>query len=78
METESALTRVEARFRDMVEWLPAVVYEAETGPEGRFLYVSPQIEEMLGFTRGGVDGLPVIWREQLHPDEVDRVLALED
>ena len=51
----------------MVEWLPAVVYEAETGPEGRFLYVSPQIEETLGYTTGGVARRPELWRKSIHP-----------
>ncbi len=77
METESAHSRVEARFRELVEWLPAVVYEAEPGPDGRFLYVSPQIEEMLGYTPEEWSSRPTIWRERIHPEEVEGVLELE-
>ena len=49
-DRERARRASRRRFRELVEWLPAVVYEAEPGPDGRFLYVSPQIEEMLGYT----------------------------
>jgi len=77
METASALARVEGRFRELVEWLPAVVYEAEPGPDGNFLYVSPQIEEMLGYTPDEWRAQPTLWRERIHPDELDRVLQLE-
>ena len=78
LETERALDAYESRFQDMVEWLPAVVYEAETGPEGRFLYVSPQIEETLGYTPEEWLADPNLWRKRIHRDEVDQVLALEE
>lgn len=77
MESESAHSRVEARFRELVEWLPAVVYEAEPGPDGRFLYVSPHIEEMLGYSADEWRSRPTMWRERIHPDEVEVVLELE-
>ena len=77
METARTLTRVEGRFRELVEWLPAIVYEAEPGPEGNFLYVSPQIEETLGYTADEWLAQPTLWRERIHPDELDRVLELE-
>jgi PAS domain S-box-containing protein len=77
MQTESALSRVEARFRELVEWLPAVVYEAEPGPDGRFLYISPQVQEMLGYSPEEWMARPALWRESIHPEEVERVLELE-
>ena len=55
LRAESALATAEERFRELVEWLPAVVYEADTGPDGAFHYVSPQITELLGYSRGRVD-----------------------
>jgi PAS domain S-box-containing protein len=77
METESALSRIEERFRELVEWLPAVVYEADPGPEGRFHYVSPQIQELVGYSPEQWLAEPKLWRERLHPDDAERVLALE-
>jgi PAS domain S-box-containing protein len=77
MEVESALSRVEDRYRELVEWLPAVVYEAEPGPQGRFLYIGPQIEEILGYTPEEWMANPDLWRESIHPEEVDAVVELE-
>src|SRR4029450_6664392 len=41
----------EAKCRNLVEQLPCVVYLAEYGPNGEWLYVSPQIEHVLGYTQ---------------------------
>src|SRR4029453_7353161 len=38
----------EAKYRNLVEQLPCVVYLAEYGPNGEWLYVSPRIEHVLG------------------------------
>lgn len=35
VEADRERERTEARFRELIEWLPAVVYEAEPGPDGR-------------------------------------------
>ena len=35
----------EAKYRNLVEQLPCVVYLAEYGPDGDWLYISPQIEQ---------------------------------
>lgn len=77
LNAEGALATVEERFRELVEWLPAVVYEAETGPEGAFHYVSPQITELLGYSPEEWTADPTLWRRRLHDEEVERVLELE-
>ena len=50
----------EAKYRNLVEQLPCVVYLAEYGPDGEWLYVSPQIEQILGYTQRE-------WLEHPHP-----------
>ncbi len=49
-KTERRLREAEDKYRSLVEGLPAVVYIAEFGEEGRWRYVSPQIDSILGFT----------------------------
>ena len=39
----------EIRYRMLVEQIPAVTYIAEFSADAPFLYVSPQIEDLLGF-----------------------------
>jgi len=70
-------TSAEQRYRDLIEWLPAVVYEAEFGPEGQWYYVSPQIEGMLGFTPEEMTADPELYARRLHPDDREEVMELE-
>jgi PAS domain S-box-containing protein len=74
--TERQLQEAEAKYRSLVEHLPAIVYEAEFGKDGRWTYVSPQIEEILGFSRHEWMSRPQLWHEQLHPE--DRAHAFGD
>ena len=72
---ESELRAAEEHFRLLVERVPAVVYVAEPGPGGRWRYVSPQIERMLGFTAPEWMADPDLWVRQLDPSGRDEVLA---
>jgi diguanylate cyclase (GGDEF)-like protein/PAS domain S-box-containing protein len=57
--------------------IPAILYTADAGPEGRWHYVSPQIETILGFTPEEWCADPPPWTRQLHPGDAERVLADE-
>lgn len=65
----------DARFRSLVEQLPAVVFYAALGSEENEVYVSPQIETLLGFTQEEWLTNPLLWYSQLHPD--DHVTVIE-
>src|SRR6185437_4500240 len=54
-----------------------ILYTADAGGDGRWHYVSPQIEEILGFTPQEWCADPEMWARQLHPDDAERVLAEE-
>ena len=45
--TDAALIRSRERFRDLVTTLPDIVWE--TDAQARFVYVSPQVEQILGY-----------------------------
>ncbi len=72
--TESLLRETEAKYRSLVEGTPAIVYIAEFPKEGRWQYVSPQIESILGFSSDEWIESPGLWQERLHPVDRDRVL----
>ncbi len=61
----------------LLERVPAILYTADAGGDGRWHYVSPQIEEILGFTPQEWCADPEMWARQLHPDDAERVLAEE-
>lgn len=63
---------------ELIERLPAVVYVAELGAEGRWRYVSGQIELMLGYTAAEWTSDPTLWARRLHSDDRDRVIAEEE
>ncbi len=75
---EEALRESEERYRELLERQPAVVYLAEPGPGGRWLYVSPQIERLLGFTPEEWTADAGLWLSRVHPDDRQRVAAGEE
>ena len=67
-----------ARYQALVEGIPAAVYEMGPDDERRTLYVGPQIEQLLGYTRAEWLEQPDIWIELLHPDDREEVLDAYD
>jgi len=63
---------IEARYRTLVEQIPAVVFMAFLDEGISEAYVSPQIEEMLGFTQEEWLNDPVRWYWHIHPDDRGR------
>ena len=76
VDAELRLKEAEARFRTLVEQIPAVTFMAVLGEGENEIYVSPHIEAMLGFTQKEWLENPFLWYWQLHPD--DRVLWNEE
>ncbi|HET8949947.1 MAG TPA: EAL domain-containing protein [Solirubrobacteraceae bacterium] len=71
-------TPTERRFAKLVERLPAIVYEAEPGAEGLWLYVSAFVETLLGHTPQEWMADPTLWARSVHEDDREAVLAAED
>ncbi len=65
-------------YPKLLERVPAIIYVADTGHEGRWHYVSPQIEQILGYSAAEWCANPELWAERLHPDDRDWVLAREN
>jgi PAS domain S-box-containing protein len=65
----------EARYRDIVEEVPAITYldDAFDGGGG-LIFVSPQSKEILGYSPEEWQLNPDSWREHIHPDDRDAVL----
>jgi diguanylate cyclase (GGDEF)-like protein/PAS domain S-box-containing protein len=62
-------------YRRLVERLPVIVYASEMGEHGRWRYVSPQVEEILGYSAEQFKEDSGLWARLLHPD--DRLRALD-
>jgi diguanylate cyclase (GGDEF)-like protein/PAS domain S-box-containing protein len=76
-QAERALNTSEARYRTLIEQIPAIVYiDDATGTPGHSLYISPQIETLLGITpdewlQENLD----LWVNHIHPDDRTRAKA---
>jgi PAS domain S-box-containing protein len=67
-----------AKYRSLVEQLPCVVYLAEFGVDGDWLYISPQLERVLGFTQHEWLEHPHPQRSFTHPQDLPLVVAAEE
>jgi len=67
--SEVPLHSLEAKYRALVEQIPAVVFMAYLDKGIGEAYVSPQIEEALGFSQSEWLEDPVRWYQQIHPDD---------
>src|SRR5215216_3127181 len=74
-EAERNLEEAEDRLRTLVEHEPAITYTGEVGGDHALDYVSPQIEEVLGYSPGEVMADPDHWTKMLHPHDRRWVLA---
>jgi PAS domain S-box-containing protein len=63
---------VEAKYRALVEQLPAVIFMAYLDRGIGEAYVSPQIESALGFSQKEWLEDPVLWYQQIHPEDKSR------
>jgi len=63
---------LEARYRVLLDQIPAVVFMAYLDQGIGEAYVSPQIEAALGFTQKEWLEDPVRWYSQIHPEDKER------
>ena len=75
------LAEKEARYRTLVELMPAVTYldvvpQEDNGPlKYASIYISPQVEALLGYTVAQMLAEPNLWWDRVHPDDKPGVLA---
>jgi diguanylate cyclase (GGDEF)-like protein/PAS domain S-box-containing protein len=68
------LSDADARYRAVVEQIPAIVYTDVVDDTMSTTYVSPQIEELLGISPEEYIADPDLWTKQLHPDDKEEAL----
>jgi PAS domain S-box-containing protein len=73
--SEEALRESEMRYRALVEHMPAITYIAPLDDASTTLYVSAQIEAVLGFSQDEWMADRQLWSKQIHPDDRAQVLA---
>ena len=77
---EDRRREAEARYRSLIEQIPAVSYVWDADPtlDATFSYVSPQIASLLGFSREEWEADGSLWSDRVHPEDRERVLEATD
>jgi two-component system cell cycle sensor histidine kinase/response regulator CckA len=79
---EEQVREAEARFRTIVERTPAVTYQQlateHYDASSSVVYVSPQIERILGYPAESWWTIPGFWSTLVHPDDLQAILAESD
>ena len=73
--TEETRRFAEQQYRSIVEHIPAVTYIDAVNEQAAAVYVSPQIERLLGYSQQEWLADPDLWPKILHPDDRARALA---
>jgi two-component system cell cycle sensor histidine kinase/response regulator CckA len=73
----SDVTQQEALYRSLVERIPGIVYISEFGATAQWHYVSPQVQDLLGYTPQEWLADSTLWLRHVHPDDRELVLAEE-
>ena len=68
----AARFEAEAKYRALVEHIPAVVYLDPVDENSESIYVSPQVVELLGIEQDEWLSDPYAWRHHVHPEDIDR------
>ncbi len=72
---EEELREAEARYRLLVEQLPLVTYISVPGTSRRWVYLSPQLEEMLGYKASDWTSDFNNYLQAIHPDDRARTTS---
>jgi diguanylate cyclase (GGDEF)-like protein/PAS domain S-box-containing protein len=75
MEIRRELHESRSRYGALVEQIPAIVYVDVADERMSTKYVSPQLEQLLGYTTREYIEDPDLWKKMLHPD--DRLDAVD-
>ncbi len=70
--SDTNASNVEAKYRALLEQIPAVVFMAYVDRGTSEAYISPAIEAALGYSREEWLEDPVRWYDRIHPDDKQR------
>ena len=77
-EAEKARMEAESKYRTLVEQVAAISYIAELGMAGEWLYVSPQIEGITGYTQEEWLGRSRNWIQHVPPEDHSVIQEAEE
>jgi PAS domain S-box-containing protein len=76
VQAEDERAVAESRYRSLIENIPLVTYMNSVEAPFASLYMSPQVESLLGYTPEEWAAQPELARSGIHPDDRERINAL--
>jgi PAS domain S-box-containing protein len=76
-EAQAELQRAQERLQALIDHIPAIVYRESNDEDPMKFFMSSQVEQMLGYTVEEWTWTPDFWVDRIHPDDKDRVIALD-
>lgn len=74
VQAEEALQQSETKYRYLVEQISAIIYSVALDDNRKTLYVSPQIEDIIGCSAEKCSN-QAFWTSNVHPEDRARVIA---
>jgi len=74
IDAQRNLHHLKSTYGALVEQIPAIVYQDVTDDAWTTVYVSPQINDILGVTPEEWIGDSKLWSEMMHPEDRDRAI----
>ena len=74
---EADLRETEERYRALAEHLPAVTYREALQHTPQDFYISPRVREVFGYSQEEWTWGEDFWSSRLHPEDRERVLAID-
>ena len=71
------LRDADERYRAVVEHIPAVVYTKAPDADPAKFYISPQVTDLFGYTAHEWTWTADFWRDRIHPDDAEAVVAAD-
>ena len=72
------LREADERYRAVVEHIPAVVYTEAPDADPAKFYISPQVTDLFGYTAEEWTWTTDFWRDRIHPDDAETVVAADE
>lgn len=72
LSPDVSASSIEAKYRALLEQIPAVVFMAYMDRGTSEAYISPEIEAALGYSRQDWLADPAKWHERIHPEDKER------
>jgi diguanylate cyclase (GGDEF)-like protein/PAS domain S-box-containing protein len=73
-----SLAHAEQQIRQLIERLPSITYRAGLGHDGEWDFISPQVEEITGYSVEEWMADQRLWDRIVHPDDLERVIEAEN